>query len=126
LPRGVLLESEGEALPARVVEGWDRGYPDYPHNEETVIADLGLDDDERDAYIDLSCEIPGGDKLFGWPDFVQGVEYEYCTKCRNEMMFLLQLDSECNVPIMWGDTGTAMVFYCAKHPDVITFNWACC
>ena len=37
----------------------------------------------------------------------------------------LQLDSNDNVPHMFGDVGCGHIMQCPDHPDVLTFAWAC-
>lgn len=66
-----------------------------------------------------------GDKLGGWPAWVQGVEYPKCIECGEPMDMLFQIDSEDNVPYMFGDCGTAHVTQCPTHPDVVAMGWAC-
>lgn len=38
---------------------------------------------------------------------------------------LFQIDSEDNIPYMFGDTGCGHITYCEKHPRVLAFGWAC-
>jgi uncharacterized protein YwqG len=46
-----------------------------------------------------------GDKLGGWPNWMQGVDYPQCTKCNKSLVYLFQIDSEDNLPDMFGDSG---------------------
>lgn len=66
-----------------------------------------------------------GDKLGGWPRWVQGVEYPTCPECGTEMSLVMQIDSEDNVPYMFGDCGIGHITQCPQHHDVVTFGWAC-
>jgi uncharacterized protein YwqG len=66
-----------------------------------------------------------GDKLAGWPAWVQGVEYPECPSCGRRMELVFQVDSEDNVPFMLGDAGTGHVTQCPDHKDVVAFGWAC-
>ncbi len=66
-----------------------------------------------------------GDKVGGWPFWVQNPEWGACRKCGDAMRVILQLDSEDNTPWMFGDTGTGHLSQCPKHPDVLAFAWAC-
>lgn len=66
-----------------------------------------------------------GDKLGGWPHWIQGVEYPSCPKCGKRMIHLFQVDSEDNLPFMWGDVGCGHVTQCPDHKDVVAFGWAC-
>jgi uncharacterized protein YwqG len=65
------------------------------------------------------------DKLGGWPYWVQGPEYPTCPSCGERMRIVLQLDSEHNVPFMFGDAGVGHVTQCPTHHDVVAFGWAC-
>jgi hypothetical protein len=41
------------------------------------------------------------------------------------MCLVLQLDSQGNVPLMFGDVGCGHVTHCPEHPGVLAFEWAC-
>ena len=66
-----------------------------------------------------------GEKLGGWPAWIQGIEYPSCPLCDTQMALVLQVDSEKHVAMMWGDMGIGHVTQCPNHPDVLTFAWAC-
>lgn len=66
-----------------------------------------------------------GDKLSGWPYWVQSAEYPSCPKCGKRMQFVFQIDSEKNLPFMFGDVGCGHITQCAEHQDVLAFGWAC-
>lgn len=86
---------------------------------------LQLSDGERD---ELSAEaFPlNGEKLLGWPCWVQGPEYPSCPECGERMEMLFQIDSEQNVPWMFGDMGIAHITQCPRHRGQLAFGWACC
>jgi uncharacterized protein YwqG len=67
-----------------------------------------------------------GDKLAGWPFWVQGVEYPHCPQCGSRMDHIFQVDSENNVPFMFGDAGCGHITQCPTHKSVVAFGWACC
>lgn len=89
--------------------------------------ELGLDfkdvRDEELAENISSSEM--GDKLGGWPHWIQGAEYPSCPQCSATMIHLFQVDSETNLPFMWGDLGCAHITQCPTHKDVVAFGWAC-
>jgi uncharacterized protein YwqG len=72
----------------------------------------------------LSVAEPG-DKLGGWPYWIQGVEYPACPVCQAEMHMVFQLDSNDNLDFMFGDVGTGHITQCPVHKSVVTFSWAC-
>lgn len=132
------------AFPARGIERWDE-LVDYPDPEEHGSLGLVCDYDFANKRASMSCKELGfalrdvdldvaesisfaeaGDKLGGWPHWVQGVEYPDCPRCSRRMELVLQLDSEDNLPYMFGDAGCGHITQCADHPDVLAFGWACC
>lgn len=136
-PEGVVL------MPAREIVGWEprEDWPTWVEHE-----DVGLDVEwlknprrvrltwrERGASVEVGDDsvfeevLPNasGDKLGGWPAWVQGVEYPTCPKCGDRMEFLFQVDSEDHVPWMFGDTGCGHITRCPNHPEVVAFGWAC-
>lgn len=102
---------------------------DVPNNRVSVACDsLGIS--LRDLPIDMNVAetiamASAGDKLGGWPAWIQGSEYPACPRCGFRMQLLLQLDSEDNIPYMFGDAGCGHIMQCPKHPDVLAFGWAC-
>lgn len=67
----------------------------------------------------------GGDKLGGWPQWIQSIEYPNCPQCQTRMQLVFQIDSEDHVPFMFGDVGCGHITQCPNHKDVVTFGWAC-
>jgi uncharacterized protein (TIGR02996 family) len=67
-----------------------------------------------------------GDKLSGWPYWVQNVNYPNCPRCGRQMVYIFQVASEDNVPYMFGDSGTGHITQCPEHKDVVAFGWDCC
>jgi hypothetical protein len=122
---------DGEAVEDGVVEqfapfvisGWTE-HDDYPNAEEQLELGIALPDavEERVAQVFPAS----GDKLLGWPHWVQGVEYPSCNACHRKMRYLFQIDSEDSLPWMFGDMGCGHLFVCEAHQDVLTFHWACC
>ncbi|WP_428266753.1 DUF1963 domain-containing protein [Haliangium sp.] len=108
--------------PPRRIVGWT-AVDDYPCWEELESSGITLDDAEIE---ELGETYPRpGDKLWGWPAWVQSVEYPACSKCGRAMRYLLQIDSEDNLPYMFGDAGTGHLSQCHEHPEVMSFHWAC-
>lgn len=105
---------------AKQITGWTKR-TDYPNNEELrEIADV-----PRECLRLNESEPAEGEKLLGWPYWVQGVEYPNCPTCGRRMAFVFQIDSEKNLPIMFGDTGVGHLTQCPVHKDVLAFSWAC-
>ena len=134
----------GSDFPAKRIVGWRR-ITDLPTPEEHE--ELGLeytyDFDARtlrlqcpDLKIDLTnpmddcsaeeiADSAERDKLFGWPAWVQGVEYPNCPRCGRRMTHVFQVDSGDNVPFMFGDVGCGHITQCTEHKEVVAFGWAC-
>ena len=133
------------ALPAKQITGWD-AFNDLPNPQDH--AQLGLEYDydfgtplrtivsgpALDAAIEV-CDVDDlaeqigtaaiGDKLAGWPHWIQGAEYPSCPRCGCQMRHVLQLDSEDHLPFMFGDAGIGHLTQCPEHHEVVAFGWAC-
>jgi hypothetical protein len=142
---GGLAQAASDDHPPRTIVGWDP-IDDLPSPREHEELGLELEYDFEAQTVAFRCPAVGlqtppigiddltaeqianpeaGDKLLGWPHWIQGVEYPTCPKCRSRMRVLFQLDSEDNVPVMWGDAGIAHISQCPNHRDVLTMAWAC-
>ena len=104
---------------------------DYDFSKNIVsVAASGYGINLRNLNLDLNVaetisESHSGDKLGGWPAWVQGPEYPSCTECNEPMSLLFQIDSNDNLDYMFGDVGCAHITQCRKHPQVLAFAWAC-
>lgn len=119
-----------DAFPPRRIVGWQRK-DDYPKDSEASEFGVKLTDDEdkvEDVFDELTdADIPvRGEKLMGWPNWVQGVEYPSCPECGRRMTYLFQIASEHNLPFMFGDSGTGHITFCLNHPSRLAFAWVCC
>lgn len=112
-------------FPAFQITGWD-SLEDFPNYEEQREL-LGPQEEETENWDDFDGhpEPVAGDKLGGWPFWVQGVEYPNCPECDETMELIFQIDSEDHLPFMFGDLGTGHLTRCPKHPHVLAFGWAC-
>lgn len=131
-------------FPLRSIERWEE-IVDDPHPEEhealgiayaydfvrrtvsvscaelgVALADLRLDSNAAETIANAAT----GDKLGGWPAWGQSVEYPACPECGQAMDLVLQLDSEDNVPYMFGDVGCGHLTQCRNHPHQLAFGWA--
>jgi hypothetical protein len=106
------------------ITGWEET-DDYPHPWECLDFGIELDDDEIETLNELGYPRQG-DKLFGWPAWVQHVDYPNCRRCGRWMWPVFQIDSDCNVWYMFGDDGCGHITQCPEHKDELAFAWACC
>jgi uncharacterized protein YwqG len=132
------------AFPAKRIVGWTP-FADLPGPQEHDEIGLTYTYDFGHGTLRLECPEVGfdvtnpmsacpaeeiatathGDKLGGWPAWVQGVEYPSCPRCGKRMALVFQVDSEDNVPFMFGDVGCGHVTQCPEHKEVVAFGWAC-
>lgn len=135
-------------FPPKSIDGWDR-IIDYPDPEEHDRLGIIIDYHWHDVpyqptelkcpelglhfvgmnYVEMLHETvtsAAGDKLSGWPNWIQSREYPSCPECGSEMVLIMQLDSEDQIPYMFGDAGTGHITQCPQHKQVVAFGWACC
>lgn len=134
-------------FPTKAIDSW-RAIEDLPdsveHDRLGIRIDYHFNDvpfqpmefwcDELDLHfvgsqfidcLEQNVAAADGDKLGGWPRWVQGVEYPACPQCGSEMTLLMQIASEDNVPYMFGDCGIGHITQCPAHHEVVAFAWAC-
>jgi hypothetical protein len=111
-----------QQFPSKRIIGWSR-QDDYPSAQE--LEGSPLSNDEIDALSQSGYPV-AGEKLGGWPAWVQHVEYPSCPECGSPMSLVFQIDSEDNLPYMFGDVGCGHITYCPTHPHRLAFAWACC
>ena len=102
---------------------------DYPHFEEyeKLGIKLNLFDEVYELMEERKIGLPlEKDKLFGWPYWIQAEEYPYDRKTGERMDLIFQLDSEDNLPYMFGDSGIGHLTKSPSDKNELAFNWACC
>src|SRR5262249_40249616 len=132
-------------FPAKRIVRWQR-FLEFPHPEEHGELGLRYTYDFKADTVRLECEELGlvfegvrdsdlaenitnseaGDKLAGWPAWIQNVEYPNCPRCGRRMAHVFQVDSEDNIPFMFGDAGCGHLTQCPEHKAAVAFCWACC
>ncbi|AFZ25076.1 hypothetical protein Cylst_2883 [Cylindrospermum stagnale PCC 7417] len=132
-------EKYGVNFPAKTIIAWQE-VADYPELEDLVALVYGwdqlgnetLEDEviERLGFEDLddfcdSITPLEGDKLGGYPVWVQGMECPGCPICQEPMRQVFQLASQDNLPYSFGDLGTGHVLQCKSHQHEFAFVWAC-
>jgi len=130
---------EEDYFPAKAIAHWQQ-LADYPQIEDLVALIYGWDHAgdydlwdqvvERLGFADLEdyeecCSTDEGDKLAGYPRWVQGMECPGCPICHQPMGQVFQLASCQNLPYMFGDAGIGHLLQCKKHKDQLAFVWAC-
>jgi uncharacterized protein YwqG len=110
-------------FPSKQIVGWAE-LEDYPLDEADDVG-MGWSDEARERILEEGYPRPG-DKLAGWPYWVQNVEYPNCPVCNTQMRLVFQIDSEDNLPHMFGDSGCGHITQCPAHKEQLAFAWACC
>lgn len=119
IPVGVIPDY----FPAKTITGWAKT-EDYPGIEESHELEIELSDDDWEDLVEENYPL-SGDKLAGWPDWVQGVEYPNCPVCHQPMRLVFQVDSNDHLPFLFGDAGCGHITQCKTHLDQVAFGWAC-
>lgn len=113
-----------DAFPEKEIIGWIP-HDDFPNGEELDELGCTLNDEQSEFMYEQEFPLPK-DKLLGWPYWVQGVEYPECPECGKRMELIFQIDSEDNLPYMFGDVGCSHITQCKEHKDKMAIAWACC
>jgi len=114
-----------EVFPEKKIVGWSP-VDDYPSYDELEELGIDIDIDAYEVLYDTEKGLPvSGDKLFGWPYWVQNVEYPYDRETGSRMELLFQIDSEVNLPYMFGDVGVGHLTVSKDDPNELAFGWAC-
>jgi len=112
----------GNPFPELAIVGW-QPQSDYPGWDDA--RSNGIDQDYDAASRVEEAGFPhSGDKLMGWAAWQQGAKYPLCPECGSAMRYIFQIDSEDNIPYMFGDVGTAHITQCERHKDILTLSWA--
>ena len=137
--QGDLPQSE---FPEKRIFGWIEG-TDYPDSDEWESFGIQTEFDLRpfsqariecaefdlliateEEEIEDSIGSPwDGDKISGYPDWIQRKEYPNCTVCGAQMQFVFQIDSEDNLPFMFGRSSTAYITQCTTHKEILALTW---
>lgn len=115
---------EGRQFTEKIIIDWIM-HDDYPDWQEMQVGGARLNDAEVEVLENSSQGVPqAGDKLGGWPYWVQGVEYPVCPECGIQMQMIFQLDSNHHLPYMFGDSGIGHLHQCRLHKSILAFGWA--
>ncbi|MEM9769323.1 MAG: pentapeptide repeat-containing protein [Cyanobacteria bacterium P01_D01_bin.71] len=109
---------------------------DSPHNLSTFtfmdeVNRLYNEFCQRDSIMtdfiwETALTLAKGDKLAGWPHWVQDVEYPKCPECDRLMDTLVfEFASDDHIPYLWGDVGTGYILQCPDHKEQVAFLWQC-
>ncbi len=112
-----------------VITGWRREakaeLPSQNAEPGILAEDAKLLDESWDEIHEHDLFARPGDKLGGWPDWVQDPEYAPCPTCGKNMRYLLQLESNGLTGHQFGDLGAGHLCQCDDHPEQVALTWAC-
>lgn len=132
-------QAPGESGPSaplapRCIRGWrevlDLPWPSEPPARTGVTF---TEEEAARAFDHLTGDGPygddpplthGGDKLLGWPVWLQGYDPVPCPACQVPMRQVLQLASRGHLEHDFGDCGVAALVCCPDHPGRFGFSWA--
>lgn len=119
-----------DPFPPRLITGW-KEVDDYPNWEErkslgTEINEIDWENIGDEEGVTFDEWFPQtGDKLAGYPRWIQSIEYPDCPLCGGQMQLVFQIDSDDNLPYCFGDVGCGHITQCKEHKDQLAFGWAC-
>ena len=113
---------EHDALGLQYTYDWDSD--PFQTRVDCPKLDLAVEGIEDEELAEKISDAAAGDKLVGWPQWIQGAEYPVCPRCSRQMILVFQLDSNDHLPFMFGDMGTGHVTQCPTHKDIVAFGWA--
>ena len=111
-----------------VIESWIET-EDIPHPaqyDEIGLNNLFDENIEKLLYEEEDGIALAGDKLGGWPHFIQSNEAIIDPEDGKEYVHLMQIDSEDNLNYMFGDSGIAFIGYHPDEPEKLAMFWQCC
>lgn len=117
-PSAIAPSAMAPAFPERRIVGWTR-VDDYPGRTECVQLGGKLTQADGDEISAAGYPLRG-DKLFGWPDWMQGVEYHLPVSS-----LFVQLTAFGNLPHSFGGGGCGHLTRSDRRPDEMAFGWAC-
>lgn len=109
----------------KIIIDWEQ-IDDYPHIEEYERLGINIEEHIYDLMAEREIGVPSEkDKLFGWPHWIQSMEYPFDKKTNSQMELFFQLNSEENLPFMFGDAGTGYLTQSPKDASKLAFGWSC-
>ncbi len=100
---------------SRIV-GWKAGF-DLPGRGDEGNLQL----DAKESRLMSEQRAREGDKLGGYPSWIQYPQPPDCPTCSERMRFVFQLTARL---VDFGDSGLGYVHQCTKHPAKLAFSWS--
>jgi len=110
-------------FPAKTIVGWEE-VEDYPTEQEAKALGVEITQDEQEI-VESEASVVCGDKLGGWPNWFQSIEYPDCPVCHETMELFFQLQPGKNLPYGLFGCGCGHITRCKQHRNQFAFGWAC-
>ena len=117
------------------ITGWNKAekaeaatYSVHDDLKQIFGKDVYIDDENFDFGVTAFIEdnfLEEGDKLGGYPFFIDDSEFPKCCKeeCNQKLSgFVFQTDAQI-LDFSWSDCGVGTILYCPKHPFTFGFQW---
>jgi hypothetical protein len=116
----------------KLIVGWSmrNDQPHYEDRESFVHIEPRCKINEGDRWYHLLEDNPlwqplAGDHVSGFPYWVQSAQWGECRICKRRMDLVMSLDGLV-LPYEFGEHGTAQLFQCPAHKDVLCMGWSAC
>jgi len=125
-------EGEGHQFSSRAIVEWMRQIDGVPHLADIERLGIQLTNDEHDLLADWG-PLEVGDKLGGWPAWIQDTEEHRCSVCDKEMRLFFQFNPDVSLKYSFNqeffdrpvDLGCAWFLQCPYHRTQMKFTWQC-
>jgi hypothetical protein len=125
-------EGPKDPFPTLNIVNWKKQTDYFPHIEEIEQLEIELTEEECELLGDWG-PLEVGDKLAGWPAWIQASEWCSCGICQQPMEHLFQFEPHVNLDYSFGqeyfnrpvDHSCGWLFQCSRHKDQLAFTWQC-
>ncbi len=118
--KDVELPEFEDPFPPKLITGWE-SLDDYPCGLEWETGEIDVDLDYDEEGIPWQNNY-SGDKLWGWPHWVQSACHPSCLVCDHRMRVVFQIACD-NLPYMFGDGDRGWITQCPEHKEQLTFHF---
>lgn len=118
-PSGYRRARGAAQLPARAIVGWAEQRSELPGPAHWESLGVALGEPAAAAAEDELDDPAEGDKLGGWPAYIQQPSLGDCPQCGQPRALLLQVASQGNLAVHFGDGGRLFVAACREHPRAV-------
>ena len=125
-------EGPEDLFPADLIVDWEEQMDYHPDRDDLKELGIEVTDEERDLFDGFGL-IETGDKLGGWPAWIQGSQSMACRSCGRSMQHIFQFEPHVHLDYSFGqeffdrpvDWGCGWLFQCPEHKNQLAFTWQC-